>query len=184
MGQRNYLIEGVSGSGKTTVCDELLRRGQQAVHGDRVLAYQGDPLTGIVVDGHSHRNHLWRVETVRSMVADRTEPMTFFCGGSRNSADFIDLFDGVFVLEVDVDTLMERLERRPVDEFGGQAEERELVRRLHQSGEDTPPGFVIDATAPLTALVDEILRLTSATIATRDPRRADEFRAGGRSVDP
>ncbi len=43
MGARNYLIEGVSCSGKTTVCDELLRRGFQAIHGDRQLAYQGDP---------------------------------------------------------------------------------------------------------------------------------------------
>ncbi len=27
MGVRNYLIEGVSGAGKTSVCDELRRRG-------------------------------------------------------------------------------------------------------------------------------------------------------------
>ncbi len=27
MGVRNYLIEGVSGTGKTSVCDELRRRG-------------------------------------------------------------------------------------------------------------------------------------------------------------
>ena len=46
MGVRNYLIEGVSCAGKTTVCDELIRRGHHAVHGDRDLAYQGDPVTG------------------------------------------------------------------------------------------------------------------------------------------
>jgi hypothetical protein len=46
MGVRNFLIEGRSGSGKTTVCDELLRRGFHAIHGDRVLAYHGDPETG------------------------------------------------------------------------------------------------------------------------------------------
>jgi hypothetical protein len=43
MGIRNYLIEGVSGTGKTSVCDELQRRGYHAIHGDRELAYQGDP---------------------------------------------------------------------------------------------------------------------------------------------
>ena len=35
MGKRNYLIEGVSGSGKTSVATELQRRGYHALHGDR-----------------------------------------------------------------------------------------------------------------------------------------------------
>jgi predicted ATPase len=46
MGKRNYLIEGVSGAGKTAVCTELQRRGYQAIHGDRELVYRGDPETG------------------------------------------------------------------------------------------------------------------------------------------
>lgn len=46
MARRNYLIEGVSGGGKTAVCTELQRRGYEAIHGDRELAYRGDPETG------------------------------------------------------------------------------------------------------------------------------------------
>lgn len=46
MGVRNYLVEGVSGTGKTSVCHELSRRGYQAINGDRELAYRGDPATG------------------------------------------------------------------------------------------------------------------------------------------
>ena len=42
MGKRNYLIDGVSGTGKTSVCNELQRRGYHAIHGDRELAYLGD----------------------------------------------------------------------------------------------------------------------------------------------
>ena len=41
MGIRNYLIEGVSGTGKTSVCKELQRRGYYAIDGDTELAYQG-----------------------------------------------------------------------------------------------------------------------------------------------
>jgi broad-specificity NMP kinase len=40
MGMRDYLIEGVSGTGKTSVCKELQRRGYRAINGDRELAYQ------------------------------------------------------------------------------------------------------------------------------------------------
>ena len=117
MGVRNYLIEGVSGTGKTSVCYELRRRGLYAVNGDRELAYQGDPETGRPVDssgqGHDvrfgHEHHLWDVDKVKALVADRQEPISFFCGGSRNFIRFIDLFDGVFVLEVDLAILKERL---------------------------------------------------------------------------
>lgn len=161
MGRRNYLVEGVSGTGKTSVCEELQRRGYHAIHGDRELAYQGDPATGAAVEGHTHDHHLWQVEKVRALVANQDEAETFFCGGSRNFSNFIGLFDGVFVLEVDLDTLNRRLDERPEDEWGGRHADRELIERLHQTREDTPNGIVIDATAPVARVVDKILGVTT-----------------------
>lgn len=161
MGQRNYLVEGVSGTGKTSVCRELRRRGYHAVNGDNELAYQGDPETGDPTQGVSHEHHLWRVDRVEALVADQHEPVTFFCGGSRNFRRFMGLFDGVFVLDVDAATLDRRLAQRPEDEWGGQPEERELVARLHRTKEDLPEGgILIDATAPISHVVDEILSHT------------------------
>jgi broad-specificity NMP kinase len=93
MGIRNYLIEGVSGTGKTSVCKE-----------------------------------------------------------SRNFSKFIDLFDGVFVLEVDIDTLNRRLDER-TDEWGEKQTERELIVRLHQTKEDIPQNAHV---------VDEIVRQSEA----------------------
>jgi broad-specificity NMP kinase len=130
MGRRNYLIDGVSGAGKTAVCTELQRRGYQAIHGDRELAYRGDPETGQPADPETgtptatwmSEHHIWDVENVRALVANQGEAVTFFCGGSRNSSKFIALFDGVFVLEVDLGTMKRRLDERvaldPTD-FGG-----------------------------------------------------------------
>ena len=159
MGVRNYVIEGVSGTGKTAVCDELIRRGYQAIHGDRELAYQGDPRTGEPMPGLSHEHHLWRVPLVESIVANRDHETTFFCGGCRNLAQFIELFDGIFVLDVDRGTLLRRLAARPDGEWGSRQSERDLILRLHQSGEDQPPrGIIVDATQSLTRVVDEILR--------------------------
>lgn len=88
------------------------------------------------------------------------QAVTFFCGGSRNFSKFMDLFDGVFVLEVDLDTLNRRLDERPDDEWAAEKlTERELIARLHQTKEDIPKnGIVIDATAPIARVVDEILR--------------------------
>ena len=129
MGIRNYLIEGVSGTGKTTVAEELQRRGYHAIHGDRELSYVGNPETGEPLDGPphesvtdsltwGHEHWIWPVDKVRSLVADRRNAISFFCGGSRNFPRFVDLFDGVFVLDVDLVTLNRRLAGRPQDEFG------------------------------------------------------------------
>lgn len=87
MGVRNYLIEGGSCTGKTAVCDELLRRGFHAVHGDRVLAYQGDPESGAVLDGFLHEHHIWDVDRVRMLVADDDHAVTFFAVGRGISAN-------------------------------------------------------------------------------------------------
>jgi hypothetical protein len=169
MGVRNYLIDGVSGTGKTTVAEDLQRRGYHVIHGDRELAYQGDPDTGRPLDGPPEGNladtaawvnthWIWPVEKVRSLIADHRVPISFFCGASRNSRHFIDLFDGVFVLDVDIDTLSARLAARPTDEFGGNPVERALIMRLHATKEDIPKNAMrIDATAPLARVVDEIL---------------------------
>ncbi len=175
MGIRNYLIEGVSGTGKTSVATELQRRGHHVVHGDRELAYRGDPETGEPLDGPAydqnaadaafvHRHHLWDVGKVRSVVADRSHPISFFCGGSRNFRHFIDLFDDVFVLDVDPDTLKRRLAARPDDEFGARPAELELIMRLHATKEDIPANAtIIDTAAPLACVVDDLLSRCEVT---------------------
>lgn len=174
MGLRNFLVEGVSGAGKTSVCVELRRRGYHAVNGDTDLAYQGDPATGEPTDVPSHWHHIWRVGQVRDLVADRSERYTFFCGGSRNRSKFIDVFDAVFVLDIDLETLHERLDQRSEDEFGGRSSERDLVVQLHRSQEDRPEsGISIDATAPLAAVVDEIVGRALGTPPRPSSRATD-----------
>lgn len=163
MGKRNYLIEGVSGTGKTSVCHELRRRGYTALNGDRDLRRNTDPATGEPRTRFSspelrHANNFWDVEKVRRLAADQNDEVTFFCGGTRNFNEFLDVFDRVFVLDVDVDTLNQRLDNREGDDWGKSKTERELILRLHATKEDLPEGgIVIDATQPLDAVVDEIL---------------------------
>jgi len=162
MGVRNYLIDGVSCAGKTTVCGELQRRGFHVIHGDEELAYWGDLKTGEPVNGSAdaHRSWLWDVAKVHALVTDQRHAATFFCGGSRNADRFIGLFDEVFVLEVDLETLDRRLAARPETEWGGTAQEGEsFAREQHATKVGLPVNAItIDATAPLASVVNEILR--------------------------
>jgi broad-specificity NMP kinase len=166
MGVKNYLIDGVSCSGKTTACNELQKRGYHVIHGDEELAYWGNLKTGKPVDGSSdeHRAWIWDVEKVGALVADQNHAATFFFGGSRNSDRFIGLFDKVFVLEIDLDTLNRRLAARPETEWGGTASEGEAFARLqHETKEGLPKNAIrVDATAPISTVVDTILASTIA----------------------
>lgn len=173
MGLKNYLIDGGSGTGKTAVAEELQRRGYHVIHGDRELAYRGNPETGEAVDEPAHmsemdkilwhsKHHIWNIDKVKVVIADHSCEISFFCGGSRNSFRFINLLDGVFILEVDdLNTLYRRIDERvardPTD-FGGKPEEKEIIAQLHATKEGLPrAGIVIDSTAPLEHVVDEIL---------------------------
>lgn len=169
MGTRNYLIEGVSCAGKTSVCRELQRRGYHALNTDVDLAYKGDPETGQPLErphfadaaarvAWVHAHQVWDVDQVAAIVSDRSHDVTFLCGGSRNYHRFVDLFDGVFVLELDRDTLLARLLQRR-DDWGEDPLERDLVLRLHAAGDSVPKGgFRVDATQPLDRVVDTILQ--------------------------
>ena len=163
MAIQNYLIEGSSGAGKTSVATELERRGCHVVHGDRVLAYQGDPETGARVTpppddlDFINDHHIWDLGKVLSIIADKRHDKTFFCGGSRNWHKFIHRMDAVFLLELDRETLERRIDTR-VDEWGSEPSERAMIMTLYETGKNLPrDGIRIDATRPLAEVVDTIL---------------------------
>ncbi len=175
MGKRNYLIDGVSGTGKTTIAEELQRRGHHVLHGDRELKYRGDPRTGIPLarpdhlsdydkTAWEHEHLLWPVEKVKRVTADHTFPISFFCGSCQNLHQFIDQFDGIFVLEInDLHTLLQRIDQRLVidpTDFGGKPEEKEFIAHIYRTKKGLPSGQTIDATQPLHKVVDEILAHT------------------------
>ena len=169
MAKRNYLIEGSSGTGKSAVWEELQKRGYKAINGDRELAYRGDPETGRrserqhgPIEGPGSGYHIWDVDKVREIVSNKDDDDAFFCGGSRNSHKFIDLFDKVFVLDVDIETLRNRLDRRTADDWDVNDSENttEFVLRLHATKEALPEGITINTARPINEVVDVILECT------------------------
>jgi hypothetical protein len=116
MAERNYLVEGLSGAGKSSVYEELIRRG-----------YKG----------------LAPTASGRTMpTPESPEPKVLFvCGSSRNRDHFLPYFTKVVNLRIDDDTMRRRLYARTADDWDVEPGEIERVLELNRSGEK-PAGAI------------------------------------------
>jgi hypothetical protein len=178
MAKRNYLVEGLSGAGKSSVYEELIRRGYMAISTDRAWKFHADPDTGLSGGPGHFDNAMWdQQKAVREL--ERPEPdVLFVCGSSRNRDRFLPYFTKVFNLRIDDDTMRRRLDERTNNEFGKQPEEVELMLRLNRSDEKPAGAIDVDATQALDHVVDELLRLANCRTVTSDSTLAPWSKRG------
>jgi gluconate kinase len=152
MARRNYLVEGLSGAGKSSVYEELIRRGHHAISTDRAWAFHPG---GRV----HHDNWMWDEQrALRDL--ERPEPeVLFVCGSSRNRDRLLPYFTKVFNLRIDDDTMRRRLEARTDDDWPLGPAGVKLMLELNRWGERPAGAIDIDATRPLDEVVDELIRL-------------------------
>src|SRR4051794_25475923 len=170
MAKRNYLVEGVSGAGKSSVYEELIQRGYKAISTDRAWKHQADPDTGLPGRSMHHDTAVWDQQKAFSELESPEPDVLFVCGSSRNRDRFLPYFTKIFNLRIDDDTMRRRLRERTNNEFGKQPEEVELMLRLNRSGEKPAGAIDVDATQPLHQVVDELLRLANCSTARSDSR--------------
>ena len=158
MAKRNYLVEGLSGAGKSSVYEELIERGYKAISTDRAWKVHADADTGLS-DRPIHS--MWDQQKAVSELESPQPEVLFVCGSSRNRDRFLPYFTRIFNLRIDDDTMRRRLRERTNNEFGKQPEEVELMLRLNRSDEKPAGAIDVDATRPLNQVVDELLRLAN-----------------------
>jgi gluconate kinase len=155
----NYLIEGLSGTGKSSVYDELTRRGYFALSADRTWGYSADPIAALAGGSSRHDNWKWdKTKAIEALTSDEPDVL-FVCGSSRNRDDFLLYFSKIFNLKIDDETMMRRLADRTNNDFGKDPEEVRLMLALNRKGEKPAGAIDIDANKPLKDVVDEILGL-------------------------
>jgi hypothetical protein len=165
--KRNYLVEGLSGAGKSSVYEELIGRGYKAITTDRAWKSLAGPDTGLR-RLPSHQSSIWDERKALSEL-ERPEPeVLFVCGSGGNRDRFLPYFTEVFNLRIDDDTMRRRLRERTNNDFGKQPEEVELMLRLNRSGEKPAGAIDVDATQPLDQVVDEVLRLANCRPVNTD----------------
>lgn len=155
----NYLIEGLSGTGKTAVGKELTKRGIQVIDADEEFGYYGDPNTGLPIKNKSQLNWLWDKNKVDHAL--KNEGVTFVCGGAMNQGEFANYFQKVFTLFVDNQTLKQRLLNRIGNDFGKKPEDLERQLEWNKgtvSYSKQRNTILVDATKTIDEVVNEILR--------------------------
>jgi hypothetical protein len=161
MAKRNYLVEGLSGAGKSSVYEELIRRGHKAISTDRAWAYYADPNTGHPGGPIHHDNWMWDRHKAVSELESPDPEVLFVCGSSRNRDHFLPYFTKVFNLGIDDDTMRRRLQARTADDWEVGPEAIELMLELNRS-DGKPAGAIdVDATQHLNQVVDALLRLAN-----------------------
>lgn len=148
MAKANYLVSGLPGTGKTSVCLELQTRGYSAVDADRAIAFQ-------VSDGW-----LWDGEKLEKALNNSSGELVFVCGSASNRDEFITRFQKVFILHVDDQTLKQRLLSRTNNNFGKDPAilARQIINNQGVKDYSVKRGrTVIDASQPIDKVVDEII---------------------------
>ena len=148
MAKVNYLISGLPGTGKTSVCIELQDRGHNAVDADRDFGYQ----SGV--------DWLWDETKIDNIIEDTSDEILFICGSASNREKYIPKFNKVFILHVDDETLRYRLLHRTNNNFGKNSATLNRQIQMNQGVKEYSASrgrTVIDATQPLNRVVSDIL---------------------------
>src|SRR4051812_13441327 len=120
------LVTGQAGSGKSSVAAELRRRGFTAYDTDAMPELTGFDYaeTGLPVGpgeiehpiDFSRFSWNWRLDPLRELLASAEN--VFICAITSNTVELAHLFDRVFVLVPDRETLARRLRARTTNPFG------------------------------------------------------------------
>jgi dephospho-CoA kinase len=167
-------VTGISGAGKSSVCEALKARGRVAIDADWAgYSHWVDRVTGAVVRRRPHpvppdwrARFGWQisVERVRALAEETRSGTVFLCGSVENEAAVWHSFDRVVCLVVDDDTLRQRLATRTTNDFGKDPEEREAVVAWNRETEAQyrrRGAAVIDATRPLEVVVRDVEALAA-----------------------
>ena len=142
-GMPRVLVTGMSGAGKTTILDELRRRGHLTVDTD----YAGWALP----DG------TWDEDRMEALLA--AEPDVVVSGTVSNQGRFYDRFEHVVLLSAPVDVLLERVRRRTNNPYGTSEEQWAEIAEYTRTVEPrlrAGATVELDGRRPVTKLADVV----------------------------
>jgi dephospho-CoA kinase len=153
----------MSGTGKSSALTALSGLGFQVVDTD-------DP--GWTEWSEREGGYVWREDRIAELLARADGPSLYVSGTVSNQGRFYSQFDAVVLLSAPAEVLVARIEDRTTNPYGKSAQQRELI--LRHLAEVEPLlrrscTHEIDATQPLTAVVDQLAELGRVESSTKSP---------------
>ena len=174
---RAILVTGVAGSGKSTTCWELKRRGYSAYDIENIpglFAFVNKSTRKPVSDyGYDDpewfEKHNWICDKVKleRLVLDNQPNLGFYCGIASNMEDLFPIFGKVFLLTVSPESLRERLSKRRADDFGQAPPIQEWLLGWKDTWEKEmrrKGAVVINAEWEVGKVVDEVIRAVEGAV--------------------
>lgn len=120
----HILITGMSGTGKTSVLEELTRRGYRTVETD---------VGGWSVWHDAESGWLWDEARMAALLAGESDVPLFVSGCVANQGRFYDRFDAVVLLSAPLDVVLKRVQERTNNPYGKTAEQQaEIAANLRE----------------------------------------------------
>lgn len=162
-GMKRVLLTGMSGTGKSTLIDELAARGYKAIDTDsddwsEWVTIRGEPAQSGADEEH---DWVWREDRMRRLLATDDADVLFVSGCKSNQGTFYEHFDHIVLLTAPVDVLLERVTTRTTNPYGKQPDERAQIVGYVQTVEPLlrrGASLEVDTRAPVEQVMATILR--------------------------
>jgi len=172
---KSILITGITGSGKSAVCDELKKSGYKAYDIEIIegLFNLIDKKTGKIVNDYDNKNlewvkrHDWMYDKnkLQEVVHKNTKGVVFYCGTAANLDELLFLFDKIFLLKVGPEVLCKRLSTRTSNDYGRNPKVQEWVLEWKDWWENhmlEKGAITIDADRDIREITTEIVKRSKA----------------------
>lgn len=158
----------MAGTGKTSVAEDLRKRGYAAFDADAGFSYYVEKDTGKRCDHPDEPSFEWygRHERVfdeavlENLFSDYEGEPLFLCCITANQSKYYSEFQKIFLLTADDETVMRRLKMRTNSDFGKHPVDLQRVlsgRSDFDESVKAAGAIVIDSTKPLEQVVGQIL---------------------------
>jgi shikimate kinase len=170
---KRVLLTGMSGTGKSTLTQELAARGYKAVDLDAdewsewvEVEFDGDP-TSSESPVQPGRDWVWREDRVRDLLSTEDAEVLFVSGCAENMSKFYAQFHHIVLLSVPAAVIVARLAARTTNSYGKHSEEVARVLNLVRTVEPILRGVAgheVDTNVSLNQVVAKVLQLVDVRV--------------------
>ncbi len=167
---KKIYITGISGTGKTTIAEELEKKGFHTIGIDETSNLcswtnketQEKVERGVEINREFTSKHNWicDIEYLKKLL-DKDIDLVFVVGVASNQDNFLDLFDKILILQCKPETFIKRIKNRSNNVFGKDKTVREHILEWYEDFENKmlqKGAISIDVEQPIDTVIKEVLK--------------------------